>query len=420
MKSDCLFGKLTPVFAVVIGVVILFSPQAWAGIKYKVLHNFGSSGDGTLPYGPLVLDRKGNLYGLTFTGGTGQCSDYGCGVVFELTPQANGKWPEQILHDFTSGGDGSTPSGGLIFDGAGNLYGTTVGSPDGTPSTVFQLTPGAHGWNHTVLYDNGAGPGLLLDKSGNLYGAIGPGDYYGVGAIGELSSGSNGWTYTQLYPFCSQYRCEDGYGPPVPPIWDRRGNLYGTTTDGGIGQPACWTFAGCGVIFEMTPNGDGTWTYHILHRFASSATDGQTPYGGLVMDASGNFYGTTEYGGDKGNGTVFQFSFTGGRWKKTVLYDFPRHAEGWGPDTTLVFDKKGNLYGAGGGGNVDCGPYTCGTVFKLTPQKNGKWKYSVLHKFNSKDGAFPWGVIVDSKGNIFGTTENGGTYNSGVAFEITP
>jgi uncharacterized repeat protein (TIGR03803 family) len=174
------------------------------------------------------------------------------------------------------------------------------------------------------------------------------------------------------------------------------------------------------VIFEMTPNGDGTWTYHVLHRFASYPTDGQTPYGGLVMDASGNFYGTTEFGGSKGNGTVFKLAFTHGHWKKTVVYDFPDWHNGALPNSTLVLDKAGNLYGIGGGGNQGCGPYTCGVVFKLTPQKTGKWKYSAVHKFTGPDGNFPIGVIVDGKGNIFGTTSNGGTYNAGVAFEITP
>jgi uncharacterized repeat protein (TIGR03803 family) len=211
-----------------------------------------------------------------------------------------------------------------------------------------------------------------------------------------------------------------GYSPPAPPIWDGKGNLFGATTDGGIRQPACWTGDGCGVIFEMTPNRNGTWTYHILHRFASYPADGETPYGGLVMDASGNFYGSTELGGSKGNGTVFKFAFTNGHWKKTVLYDFPNCAEGCAPDSTLVLDKAGNLYRVEGGGNPGCGPYTCGVIFKLTPQRNGKWTYSIVHKFSGPDGNFPIGVIVDDKGNLFGTTESGGTHNSGVAFEITP
>jgi uncharacterized repeat protein (TIGR03803 family) len=286
---------------------------------------------------------------------------------------------------------------------------------------VFELSPGAGGWTYSIPYDNGAGPGLVLGEAGNLYGNIGPGDYFGAGAIGELSPGSNGWTYTQLYSFCSQSRCQDGYGPLAPPIWDTHGNLYGTTYYGGIGQPNCWDSRGCGVVFEMTPKSNGTWKYHILHRFASFPHDGQSPAAGLAMDASGNLYGDTELGGAHGKGTIFKMTAVGGHWKKTVLYSFPHCANGCLPAGTLAFDKAGNLYGAGSGGNPDCGGYTCGVVFKLAPQKNGTWKYTVLHKFNSKDGAFPpYGVIVDGKGHLFGTTSSGGTYNWGVAFEITP
>jgi hypothetical protein len=170
----------------------------------------------------------------------------------------------------------------------------------------------------------------------------------------------------------------------------------------------------------MTPKQDGSWTYHILHRFASFPTDGQSPDGGLAMDASGNLYGVTGLGGVRNQGTVFKFAYRPSQWKQTVLYSFPNCAEGCYPDGTLAFDKAGNLYGVGSGGLVDCGGYTCGVVFKLTPQAGGTWKYSVVHKFNGNDGAFPWGVIVDDKGNLFGTTESGGTYNAGVAFEITP
>jgi uncharacterized repeat protein (TIGR03803 family) len=172
----------------------------------------------------------------------------------------------------------------------------------------------------------------------------------------------------------------------------------------------------------MTPNKDGAWAYHILHRFGSYATDGLAPYGGLVMDASGNFYGTTIGGGAHGDGTVFKIAFMHGQWKKTTVYDFPPNcAEGCGPGTTLVFDKAGNLYGSDGGGLENCGGYPCGEVFKLTPQENGQWKYTALYKFTGgADGAGPNDVIVDDKGNIFGTTFSGGKYNFGVAFEITP
>jgi uncharacterized repeat protein (TIGR03803 family) len=362
--------------------VLVMTPHSWGASKYKVLHQFGAGKDGPgSPSGPLILDGNGKFFGNTYS------------MTFELVPQGNGKWKEETLRSFD--GADCPPWGAPILGTAGDLYGT---SPGGTNchGEVFELNHGLNGWSFGVIYSDAAG------------------------AIGKLSGTSKGWVYTQLYSYCGPPGCPDGDGEPAPPVWDGKGNLFGTTTDGGISQPACWTSFGCGVIFEMTPNGDGTWTYHVLHRFASYATDGQTPYGGLVMDASGNFYGTTEYGGSKGNGTVFKLSSVSGHWKKTVVYDFPDWHNGALPNSTLVLDKAGNLYGIGGGGNQGCGPYTCGVVFKLAPQKNGQWKYSPVHKFSGPDGNFPVGVIVDDKGNIFGTTANGGTYNSGVAFEITP
>lgn len=420
MRASPRMTRARRVSMTLFAAVTLLASSALGASKYKVLHNFGSSNDGSVPFGPLTLDGKGNLYGVTFDGGTGLCSDYGCGTVFELKHLANGTWQEAILNNFTAGSGGSAPEGGLIFGSAGNIYGTMLGDLSFAVGGIFELSPSSGGWSYTLTYSGNAGPGLLIDKAGNLYGDIGPGQYKYYGAIAELSRGSNGWNYTALYSFCGQYRCPEGYNLPAPPIWDGKGNLFGTTEDGGIGQPACWTSAGCGVIFEMTPNGDGTWTYHVLHRFASFPTDGQSPDGGLAMDASGNLYGVTGLGGVHNHGTVFKFTFRGGQWRQTVLYDFPNCADGCYPGRTPVFDKLGDLYGVSDGGLPDCGGYTCGVVFKLTPQKNGAWTYSVVHKFAGNDGAFPWGVIVDDKGNLFGTTENGGTYNAGVAFEITP
>jgi uncharacterized repeat protein (TIGR03803 family) len=393
--------------AIVLAASFFLSPGAWGGTKYKVLHNFGGANDGLGPSGALLLDHSGNLYGVT-GGGPGQ---YGYGVAFELMPQTNGKWKEAILHPFAEG-DGS-PWDALIRDNAGNLYGTTVAG-----GGVFELSPVPTGWSFSMLYSHGAGPGLLMGNIGNLYGAIGGGFY---GAIGELSPGSSGWNYTELYSFCSQQRCADGYNLASPPIWDGKGNLYGATVEGGNGPPKCRVFGECGVIFKMTPKRYGTWTYHVLHRFASFPTDGESPNGGLVMDASGSLYGVTVYGGAYKQGIVFKLTFAGGRWKETTLYDFPNCADGCYPAGTPVFDKAGNLYATASGGLGDCGGYTCGVVFKMTPQSNGTWKHSVVYKLHGTDGNFlPYGVIVDSKGNIFGTTSAGGTYNSGVAFEITP
>jgi uncharacterized repeat protein (TIGR03803 family) len=383
---------------------------AWAGAKFKVLHSFGSGSDGAVPSGPLVLDGKGDLYGLAGGGGR-----YGYGAALELVRQNSGEWKETILYSFTAADD-AYPWGGPILDRLGNLYGTTVGHG----SSAFELSPSG-GWSYSALYTDGAGPGLLMDGAGNLYGQMGPGQSDLYGAVSELSPGSGGWTYAALYSFCVQQGCPDGYGMPAPPIWDGKGNLYGTTVYGGNTPSYCASGGnGCGVIFKMTPKHDGTWTYHVLHRFASYPTDGQRPFAGLVMDTAGNFYGSTALGGVHNQGTVFKFAFRGGHWKKTVLYNFPNCADGCYPGYAMVFDKAGNLYGTANGGLPDCDGYDCGVVFKLSPQAGGQWTYSVVHKFTAADGEYPLGVIIDSKGNLFGTTQSFGKYHFGTAFEIIP
>jgi hypothetical protein len=416
---------MRPKHALAMFVVVLasvFPLHALAGGKFKLLHSFGGPNDGSGPSGPPLLGDKGSLYGVT-AGGPGM---YGNGTAYELTPKAIGPWSETVLHAFQFGSDGAIPWGSLVFDGAGNLYGTLAGDGGLAAAGVFELSPGPGGWENKVIYADGAGPGLLIDSLGNLYGEMGPGEYKG-GALAELSPGSNGWVYKPLYNFCSQYRCPGGIDPPVQPLWDGHGNLYGTTKEGGIGRPTCWIQSGCGVIFKMTPNGDGTWSYHVLHRFASSFTDGQTPGGGLVTDVAGNLYGNTVLGGrygrrdgGYGNGTVFKLALVNGKWEKTDIYEFPKCPAGCGPEFAMVFDKSGNLYGAAGGGLPDCDGYYCGVVFKLSPQKNGTWKYSVVHKFTSADGEYPLGVIIDDKGNLFGTTQSFGKYHFGTAFEIIP
>jgi len=404
-------------------MVFALASSSWAGARYKVLHNFGSGKDGYYPSGPL-LPGGGGLYGGTNAGGTGSCEDYGCGTVFELVPRINGTWREKILYSFPAYRDGA-PWGALIWGAPGTLYGTTTGGPD-SDNEVFELSPGSGGWDFDALYNDGlgrgsAGPGLLTDGSGDLYGPMGVGQYK-YGAIAELSPGSNGWNYTALYSFCSTY-CPDGFDPPTPPIWDGKGNMFGTTTAGGIYKAPCWMHTlGCGVIYEMTPNDDGTWTYHVLHRFLeSSSTDGQSPYSGLVMDKAGNFYGATWEGGRYYQGTVFKLAYTGGKWKETILYDFPDCGYGCMVEGTLALDKAGNLYGTAAGGGGNCG-YACGVVFKLSPQKNGKWRYSVVYNFTAAGGGLQpfYGVIVDKKGHLFGVTSQFGKYGGGTAFEITP
>ena len=406
------------VLPTVLAVCLFLAPAALGAVKCKVLHSFGTAGDGTVPAGAPVLDGEGNLYGVTGGGGTGQCSDYGCGTVYELMPGNNGKWKEVILHSFTAGSDGAGPWGAPVFDVSGDLYGAMVGDSSYAVGGVFELIPKPGGWSNDVIYASGAGPGLVMDGSGNLYGGIGDGRYKYYGAIAELSPGSGGWNYADLYDFCSQYGCPDGWGLYYPLIWDGPDKLYGTTYYGGMGLQQC--LYGCGVIFRMIRESDGMWSYHVLHRFDPSTKDGLSPAAGLVMDAAGNFYGNTVGGGPNKTGTVFKLAYSGGRWKETQLYAFPNCADGCLPSGTMVFDKAGNLYGTASGGIVACGGETCGTVFKLTPQKNGKWKYSVVYKFHGPDGFGPVAVITDDKGHLFGTTGSGGKYNWGVAFEITP
>ncbi len=281
---------------------------------------------------------------------------------------------------------------------------------------MFALSPAKGQWTLASIWSYGCDDpvGLALDSSGNLYGAFSNGI---TGGVSELSSGLGGWSYTNLYEFCQQKGCPDGQTPLAPLSWGSQGNLYGTDYSGGLvdyGKCGGW----CGVAFQMTPNGGGTWTYHVLHRFDSFKGDGCVPYGSLTADASGIAYGTTTKCGPHGNGTVFKLTQTkSGTWKETNLYTFPDSNKGLAPGNNLVFDKAGNMYGTAGTPTCYGG---CGLVFKLTPSKSGKWSYSVLHEFSDTDGDYPNGLTMDKHGNFYGTTTGGGKYGYGVVFEITP
>lgn len=300
----------------------------------------------------------------------------------------------------------------------------------GQAEPVFQLIIGEEGWSFTPIYPGG-GCCLVLDSAGRLYGDFYPGENQ-WGALGQLSSGSDGWIYEALYNLGAN-NGRDGWWPIQPLSLDSRANIYGTTySGGGIGLPNCTQGDGCGVAFELVHNpigssATGLWTYEVIHRFASTPTDGQNPNGSLTLDAQGNAYGTTPLGGPEclpaGCGTVFKLSRVApSLWTETILYAFPATpacSEGCAPAYNLAFDKAGNLYGVAGGGDNSCAG-TCGVVFKLIPQPKGQWSYSVVHEFHGPDGANPLGLAIDPNGNLFGTTQTGGTYNLGVVFEITP
>lgn len=326
--------------------------------------------DGKYPYGGVTLDAKGNLYGTTVSGGSGGiCSGDGCGTIFKLT-RSGKSWEESVLYNFTGGNDGSGPGGGVVFDKQGNLYGTT---PDGGKANacggngcgvVYQLMPTKGGkWRQRVIHSFTGG------NDGS------------TGSLGLL-------------------------------LLDQAGDLYGVAEEGGA--------HGAGTAFELSPSSGGKWTMSTLHGFKGMPHAG-SPYGGLISDAAGNLYGTTYYGGANGLGSVFKLApDSKGKWSESVLYSFKTGTDGNSPTSTLVFDAQGNLYGttsAGGDTNGD------GTVFKLTPTSDGKWKQSVVHRFKNSpgDGANPYyGLTLDKAGNLYGTTAIGGAQGQGVIFEIIP
>lgn len=391
-----------------------------AASQYKVLHQFTWA---STPVGNLVIDAAGNLYGVAKEGASTACvipgpyGGNGCGLVFKLTPNSDGTWKETTIHAFTGGQDGGLPKAGLIFDGAGNLYGTTAyyGSYAGV---AFELTPGANGtWTekplHEFLLDDGTVPmaPLIFDASGNLYGTTFVGGSEAVnsdGVVFELMHNEDGtWTEKALFTF--SYAGSSGDGPMAGLILDAAGNLYGTTYWGGSG-----CFIGCGVVFKVTPNLDGSWTESVVHEF-TNGEDGGFPAADLIFDGAGNLYGTTSSGGTYGNGVVFRLtSKSDGTWTESILHAF-NGADGASPSGGLIFDTAGNLYGATGAG----GRSGYGVVFKLAPSSGGTWRESVLHSFLGYGQAPAGGVVMDKAGNLYGTA-SAGNNNHGLVFEITP
>jgi uncharacterized repeat protein (TIGR03803 family) len=378
------------VVAITLGSATLQPAQAQTE---KILHSFNSNGtDGTRPLADLILDTKGNLYGTTSSGGSGDK-----GTVFKLTSSGS----ETILHNFDNNGtDGVGPEAGLVRDTEGNLYGTTGTGGTYNEGTVFEVT--ATG-TETILHSfdengtDGAYPAanLVRDAEGNLYATtVSGGIYTYYGTVFELAQSG---TETVLHSFGAG---SDGSVPLVGLVRDTKGNLYGTTYEGGA--------YGLGTVFEVTSSGTET----ILHSFNNNGLDGYFPSAALVLDGKGNLYGTTHVGGTYGYGAVFELTPSG---TETILHNFDNNGiDGYGPDGGLVMDTKGNLYGTTEYG----GAYTFGTVFELTPSRTE----TVLHSFGSgSDGRNPVaGLVRDTQGNLYGTTEKGGTHGGGTVFEVKP
>jgi uncharacterized repeat protein (TIGR03803 family) len=373
-----------------------------------VLYHFTGGIDGGTPYAGLVFDQAGNLYGTTTTGGA-----YARGTVYELTPSEGG-WTQTVLYSFTGGQDGASPYGGVIFDPVGNLWGTTYqgGDPGCGCGTVFELSPSESGWIFNLVHaftgvSDGAYPTAgLVYGAGSLfgttkYGGLSKGlcEFFGCGTIFSVVSGSSYRVWTNFLP-------KTGFQPQAGLFFDPERNcLFGTTEWG--------SYAGLGTVFADCHPG----YMRRLHAF-SYRKAGSNPLAGVILDASGNAYGTTS-SGDRNAGAVFKIvdAQNGGRRIK-VLHQFSG-TDGSEPLGDLVFDAAGNIYGTtcAGGGNRQ------GVVFKLTPPgiKQHKWTETVLYSFSGSDGAKPVsGLVFDDAGNLYGTTTAGGAYGAGVVFKMTP
>jgi hypothetical protein len=400
--------------------------------KEKVIYSFQGGTDGANPMSDLVLDSAGNLYGTTSGGGTRTACYNGCGTVFELKRTQNG-WQEQVIYSFQGGKDGGYPQGGLIFDSSGNLYGTT------NVFNVFELVPNRNGgWTESVIYtaEGHITTDLAFDTHGNLYGTtldtinqqcgvFGT----GCGTVFEVIRQSNGsWTGSTLYQF--QGPPNDGEKPSSGVVFDSAGNLYGMTVAGGSNYCFLEHRPGCGIVYKLTSDGKGNWTETVLLNFARGNGFAVSPSAGLLVDEDGDhLVGTTLQGGD-GVGTIFALDASNKTtWKQRVLHRFYKNLDGISPVGQLTRDSHGNLFGVtslGGGAS----PAGQGMVFELQPTSAGIWMETIIHDFaGGTDGSFPQaGVVVDSLGHLYGTTQWGGTGTMcqdgsgycGTVYEITP
>jgi len=410
-------------------MALLLVESAWAQSTEKVIFNLGT------PYaGGVILDSHGDLFGAA-SGDLGKM-----GTFYEAKPLANGTWTHYVLYRFLGGNDGRNPNPGLIFDRAGNLYGTTqAGGANDCPTsytstcgTVFELSPTPKGeWTEKQLYNfagitennaDGENPssGLVTDSAGNLYGTTSSGGAY-HGTVFQLTPESNGtWTETILYRFSPS---EGGDGPGGL-IRDSQGNLYGFTQYGGATAD--------GTIFELSPNTGGTWTYHLVYTFCSrtNCSDGSAP-AGISLDSQRNLYGATYNGGkvpcpaaSNGCGTIFKLVHgTGETWGFHLLHTFctkNQCTDGAFPSGAPTLQSDGTLYGP----TLVGGKTNQGTLFKLV-QTSSAWVltslYSFCPLFPCTGGLEPGGELaLDGSGNLYGTTPVGGSAGSGVVFQVIP
>jgi uncharacterized repeat protein (TIGR03803 family) len=414
--------KLAPSITWIIGLALAYGQPPAPTLT--TLYSFAGGNDGIWPSGALTRDGKGVLYGATFYGG-----ERDSGTVFKLTPPAAGatRWTEGVLYTFQGELDGADPYGPVVLDSFGNLYGTTFQGGAYGEGTVFELSPPAGNtgqWTKSILFnfDPSTGlyqpTGLISDSAGNLYGtAYG---YQGSGGGGVFELSPNPWTPTTLYLFGAKG------GSANALAIDASGNLYGTTNSGGVDYDKYHGYLG--TVYELSPPSEpqGEWTYGELYAFPSPAS-GYQPLAALAIGAGGILYGTTT-GNSHGpsTGDVFQLSppsALGRMWNETILHSFygPDGGSLYGP---VAFDTKGNLYGTtlNNADTTDC-KSGCGTVFKLLAPTadGGPWASGWTIKFDNSDGWYPHGnLVIRADGTVYGVTYYGGQYGYGTVYQIQP
>jgi uncharacterized repeat protein (TIGR03803 family) len=391
-------------------LAMLVPPADAEARTFKVLHSFACGTDGGIPLGGLILDAAGDLYGTT--AGNSECS---FGTVFKLAPDGT----ETVLYNFPGANGGSAPDSTLVMDKSGKLYGTTFAGGTIGCGVVFKISSTG---KESLIHDFAGPPSdgctpdgaLVMDASGDLYGTTEGGGKNRDGAVFKLTSDG---VVTLLYSFCRKANCMDGTAPFGGLIADSAGNFYGTTLRGG--RQSC--NYQCGTVFELTPGGTET----VLYGFKGPPNDANTPEGTLMLDHSGNLFGTLYNGGragcesNSGCGAAFKL---GADRTETVLHFFTgRKGDGGNPFSGLLADGVGNLYGTtqyGGGPGCTVTPYGCGTVFKLAPDGTE----TVLHSFGKgTQGANPASSLaMDTAGNLYGTASEGGAGGFGTVFKLTP
>jgi|ERR1700722_26470 len=425
--------------------ILVASPAIASSYGEFVVYSFPSPGAGRInsirPHGNLITDAAGNLYGTTAQGG-----EFLRGTVYRLSPPVppGTTWTEADLYSFAGGDGGSSPQTGLTFDQAGNLYGTTsVGGTSGL-GTVFELSPPAiagGAWTESVLYSfqggtsDGASPGIVgvsFDRFGNLYGATPTGglasgscDANGCGVVFQLTPpGASGgmWAEKVLYYFNGT----DGSVPSGTPILDTGGNLYGLASHGGAHN--------AGVVYGLRAPvvSDGSWAYEVLYNFPGSGNG--SPSGNLTFHGDGILCGTASgFRAQSPNpfGLVFQLvppAVAGAPWTENILHSFGGGSDGSYPESGVVFDSAGHIYGttiAGGTYSQSCVPGVpeagCGIVFQLIPptSEGGSWIENILHVFDDNNGdVINGGVVIGKNGLLFGVTVSGGTHQNGVVYAV--